>query len=97
MVNLIYKTKYVNDTNYLLFSVELSHDDLTAQATVFFIAGFETSSTVMSFALLELAMNPDIQQRARQEIEKIIQLHDGEFDYEAMQEMKYIDYVLEGN
>jgi cytochrome P450 family 6 len=75
---------------------ELTHDDLTAQATVFFLAGFETSSTVLSFALLELALNPDVQLRAREDIETALAQHDGEITYQAMLDMKYLDCVIEG-
>jgi cytochrome P450 family 6 len=69
---------------------------LTAQATVFFIAGFETSSAVLSCALLELAVNSDLQKRAREEIEEVIERNDGQITYQGIQEMKYIDSILEG-
>jgi len=75
----------------------LTHDDLTAQATVFFLAGFETSSTVMSFACLEIAVNNDIQKKAQLEIDETLNNHDGKLTYDALKEMKYLDCIVQGN
>lgn len=48
----------------------------------------------MTFLLLELAINPDIQERLRQEIEEHYQSNDGKLDYEKVNEMKYLDMVV---
>ncbi|XP_069672102.1 probable cytochrome P450 6a14 [Periplaneta americana] len=72
----------------------MSMNCLAAQAFVFFLAGFETSSTTMQFCLYELTKNPDIQDRVRQEIDEILKKHDGKITYEAVQEMEYLDKVV---
>jgi cytochrome P450 family 6 len=69
---------------------------LAAQAFVFFIAGFETSSTTMTFCLYELAINPDIQEVLRNEIDTVLEKHEGNISYEAIQEMTYLENVVAG-
>ena len=74
----------------------LSAKELAAQAFMFFAAGFETSATTMSFCLYELALNPDIQDRLRNEIDTVLKKHGGSVTYEGIQEMKYLDKVISG-
>nr|ADP55210.1 cytochrome P450 [Spodoptera exigua]ASO98013.1 cytochrome p450 CYP9A11 [Spodoptera exigua]QIC54203.1 cytochrome P450 9A11 [Spodoptera exigua]QIC54204.1 cytochrome P450 9A11 [Spodoptera exigua] len=69
-------------------------NDLSAQAFLFFIAGFETVSTSMSFLLYELAVNPDVQERLAQEIKEHDVKHGGKFDFNSIQNMKYMDMVV---
>jgi cytochrome P450 family 6 len=74
----------------------LSMNSLAAQAFVFFLGGFETSSTTMTFCLYELSLHQDIQDRLREEIDVVLQKHDGKLTYEGIQEMEYLDKVVSG-
>jgi cytochrome P450 family 6 len=71
-------------------------DVIAAQAFVFFIAGFETSSTTMTFCLYELAVNPDIQGRVRNEIDTVLERYGGNITYESVFEMEYLNKVVSG-
>jgi len=74
----------------------LTFNELLAQAFIFFVAGFETSSTTMGFALYELARNQDVQDRLREEITNVLGKHNNEFTYEGIKEMKYLEQVVMG-
>jgi cytochrome P450 family 9 len=70
---------------------------LTAQCLIFFFAGFDTVSTLMAFASYELAMNPDLQKRLRDEVDAVHESLKGTpLKYENLQEMKYLDCVISG-
>jgi len=67
-----------------------------AQALTFLIAGYETSGSTLTFALYELALHPEIQQRLRAEIVQVLSKHDGKLTYDGMQDMPYLDRVVSG-
>jgi cytochrome P450 len=70
--------------------------DITAQSVLFFLAGFDTASTLMCFASHLLAVHPDVQTRLQQEVDKTLKEHDGRLTYEAVHSMKYLDMVVSG-
>ncbi|KAG5669768.1 hypothetical protein PVAND_000062 [Polypedilum vanderplanki] len=72
----------------------MTFNELIAQSFIFFIAGFETSSTTMTMALYELAYRHDIQEKLRNEIEEITRQYDGKISYEAINNMPYLDQVV---
>lgn len=74
----------------------LTFEELAANSFVFFLAGFETSSTTMQFCLYELAQNEEIQQLVRDEIEGVLERNGGEITYDVLSEMKYLQCVIEG-
>ncbi|KAF5285365.1 hypothetical protein FQR65_LT13255 [Abscondita terminalis] len=74
---------------------DISDDDLIAQAVVFFLAGFDTSSTALSFCAYELAINPDVQEKLRNEIDTALSTTNENFlSYEQLLNMKYLDMVF---
>ena len=73
---------------------QLSIDDIAAQSFIFFLAGFETSSTLMCFMALELALNQDVQGRLREEVDKYLAEENGQISYESLTKMDYMEMVV---
>ncbi|XP_044582917.1 uncharacterized protein LOC123263937 [Cotesia glomerata] len=73
---------------------ELTIGSMTAQAFIFFLGGFETTSAVMCFAAHEIAMNISIQEKLQQEIDQVFEDCGGNLTYEAVNGMQYLDAVI---
>ncbi|XP_011175443.1 cytochrome P450 9e2-like isoform X2 [Solenopsis invicta] len=73
---------------------EFDIDEMTAQAFIFFIAGFEGISTAMCFMAHEVGVNPDVQNKLREEIDDVLKQTNGKPTYEAIHRMKYLDAVV---
>ncbi|XP_058788666.1 cytochrome P450 6a8-like [Phymastichus coffea] len=67
--------------------------EATAQAFVFFIAGFETSSSIATHCLYELALNPQIQEKVHKEIDEL-KNNFKTFTYETLLQLEYLDMVF---
>nr|XP_033341784.1 cytochrome P450 6k1-like [Megalopta genalis] len=72
---------------------KLTMKEASAQAYVFYLAGFETSSTTATFCLYELAKNQDIQDNLRDEIRNVVKKHGG-ITYNAINDMRFLDKVI---
>lgn len=77
-------------------TVKLTFEEVAAQSFLFFVAGFDTSSNTMSFAIHQLAIYEEYQDRAREEINDILEQHNGELSYESLSQMKYLDKIISG-
>ncbi|KAF5304258.1 hypothetical protein FQA39_LY09785 [Lamprigera yunnana] len=79
------------ETNNVFYKFEGNR--LFAQPIIFYAAGHETTSSTIAFTLHELGVNPDIQSKVREEINKKVDKN-GEITYEAIQDMKYLHMVI---
>ena len=68
-------------------------DFIPSQLAIFLLAGFETSSSVISFILYELTKNEDIQQRLRLELKQSFQ-QEAFLSYEKLQALNYLHQVV---
>jgi len=50
----------------------------------------------MQFALYELSLHQEIQEKVRKEILKVLAKHNGEMTYEAIYEMDYLGLIIDG-
>lgn len=72
---------------------------IVAQSGAFLIGGFETSSTTLSFYMYELAKNPLVQNKLKEEIDEMfaesIKNESDEISYEIVQKMVYLNMVFQ--
>lgn len=71
-------------------------DEVVAHTMSFFLASYNNSTTSLTFSLYELSINRDVQTRARQCIEAALKKYNGQFTFEMMMDMPYIDQIIEG-
>ncbi|XP_047118512.1 probable cytochrome P450 6a14 [Schistocerca piceifrons] len=75
----------------------LTTKEMAAQAWVFFLGGFETSSTTVSFCLYELSKRPDIQKKLQEEVDDVMRKTNGDVTYDdIMTKMPYMEKVVNG-
>lgn len=75
----------------------LTINEIASNAFIFFLGGLDSTSIGMTSCLYELAMNPNIQTKARQIVRDSLKKHNGEFKYEMLADLKYIEQVIKGN
>ncbi|GFS49391.1 cytochrome P450 3A8, partial [Nephila pilipes] len=87
-----------SDDGHQLFksvtSKKLSMDELVAQCVIFFLAGYDTTASTLSFVTYQLALNQDVQDKLREEVDETLSANDGKLTYDAVQNMKYLDNVI---
>jgi cytochrome P450 family 6 len=67
----------------------------TAEAFAFFSAGFETSTSALSFTLYELAANAELQEKARQSVMGAL-TSNGKLCWSSLREMSYLEQCING-
>ncbi|KAI7815702.1 cytochrome p450 [Rhyzopertha dominica] len=76
---------------------QISEDEVTAQLFLLFVAGFETSSSLLTFALYELAKNQKLQDALREEIMSGSGSDAEEYDYDKLLALPLLEKVIKGN
>ncbi|EPQ13681.1 Cytochrome P450 3A12 [Myotis brandtii] len=67
--------------------------ELVAQSIIFIFAGYETTSTSLSFFMYLMAIHPDVQQKLQEEIEVTFP-NKAIPTYDALAQMEYLDMVM---
>uniref|UniRef100_A0A8C4U5H6 Cytochrome P450 3A n=1 Tax=Falco tinnunculus TaxID=100819 RepID=A0A8C4U5H6_FALTI len=71
----------------------LSDEEILAQALIFVFAGYETSSSTLSYISYNLATHPDVQQRLQEEIDANLPNKAAPM-YNTIMQMEYLDMVV---
>ncbi|KAJ8675066.1 hypothetical protein QAD02_010852 [Eretmocerus hayati] len=68
--------------------------EMTAQAFIFFLGGFESTSSQLCMIAQELAMNPDCQRKLQHEVDNVMKKGNGKPDYDTVNDLPYLDAVF---
>ncbi|CAG2100139.1 unnamed protein product [Medioppia subpectinata] len=71
-------------------NVVITDDDMLATSFLFFVAGYETTATLLSFLTYELAINEKCQQKLYEEIKAF----NGNYSYESIARMPYLEACI---
>lgn len=83
----------IDEDDRCSISNKLSLEEVAAQAFVFFIAAFETTSSTIALCLYELSKNQALQRKVQSEIDDA--LNDHKLDYDMMTELKYLECCVD--
>jgi len=79
-----------SDKKIIKSNGSLTPDEMTAQAILFFIAGYDTTSAALSHLVYYLAQNKECQQRLYEEVKSL-----KEFTSEELAKHKYLNAVID--
>ncbi|KAK4883493.1 hypothetical protein RN001_006812 [Aquatica leii] len=71
----------------------LTISEIASQCLMFFMAGYESSSSTVTFCLYELSLNQELQEKARKEIENAVAKHK-ELNYDAIEELDFLNKCI---
>ncbi|KAG7491982.1 hypothetical protein MATL_G00009470 [Megalops atlanticus] len=71
----------------------LTDHEILSQSMMFIFAGYETSSSTLTFLAYNLATNPDIMKKLQEEIDQVFP-NKAPIRYEPLMQMEYLDMVL---
>ncbi|XP_076332607.1 cytochrome P450 3A9-like isoform X2 [Tachypleus tridentatus] len=71
----------------------MTRDDILANSILFFLAGYDTTASALTYCAYCLALNQECQEKLIQEIDHVWEEHGG-INYEQIGKMVYLDCVL---
>ncbi|XP_036672863.3 probable cytochrome P450 6d5 [Drosophila suzukii] len=88
-----------DDTNWSAESTKngvksMSKDVIAGQLFLFYAAGFETTAATASFTLYELSQNPEVMEKAKEDVHRAIENQGGKLTYDAISDMKYLEACI---
>lgn len=84
----------IDQLSRLFYAGKFSEELVKEQIETVIIAGNETSGLTVSYAVLMLAMHPEIQERLFEELERVCDSADEYLSCERIQQLAYLDCVL---
>ncbi|GFS07439.1 cytochrome P450 3A29-like [Elysia marginata] len=72
----------------------MTNEEIVSHALLFLLAGYETTSTTLTYIFHELSQNPHVQQTLRREIMSVLPRGYCEIAYDDLKKLTYLDYVI---
>lgn len=72
----------------------LTDDEIVGNAILIFVAGYETTGSLMTSTTYALAKHPEIQEKLRQEIIGAVKDNGNKMDYDLVSTLPYLDAVI---
>lgn len=73
----------------------MSDQSIRNQVLTFLIAGHETTAGLLSFALHYLSMNPELVERAREEIDQVLGTEGAPVDFGQVAKLRYVRRIID--
>ena len=89
--------QYENDMKFSHTQKKKKLDEMVIVATALtlLVAGYDTTSILLSFLAYEMSKNQEIQEKLQEEVDQAFEDSNGEFpDYNTIQSLPYIDMVI---
>ncbi|KAK5641862.1 hypothetical protein RI129_010409 [Pyrocoelia pectoralis] len=91
MIDFMLDNKTEDDEHLNTKKPNLREDEMVMQLFGFFIGGFDAISALLAYSTYELAVNQEIQNRLKREVEE---MSETQFTYENLMSMKYLDMFV---
>ncbi|XP_053675679.1 probable cytochrome P450 308a1 [Anopheles nili] len=75
-------------------TVEVNANSIVGHSVTFLSEGFETSSTLMSYLLYELAANPSVQDRVAEELQTVLEECEGKLTEASLHKLVYMEAAM---
>lgn len=85
---------FSSSSGVLSKGISLNDQEISCNAIVFLLAGFETTAAALTFTSYLLSKNPKVQEKLYDEIISIMPNPDEDVTYERVADLKYLDQVL---
>lgn len=88
LLGLLLECNYNLENRGLVDGESLATEEIIEECKVFYLAGQETALSWLTWTIIVLAMHPDWQEKAREEVKKVCQ--NKTLDYEAISHLKIV-------
>ncbi|KAG8444866.1 hypothetical protein GDO86_009861 [Hymenochirus boettgeri] len=94
LLQLMVDSRTVDEKGLTKEQKALTDSEIMAQSIIFIVAGYETTSTALSYLFYNLAIHPDVQQKLHEEIDLFLP-DKASPTYDILMQMDYFDMVIQ--